>query len=512
MLQLQVNTIYPINPEYRYITRLERLDLDEERINDLRRNKGFIVTEPVGIKKDVKDYNGIFSTRFGQTLQDMNPYANRYSCPCKNPDLQGRVYLGQTCPLCGEKVRRVGDELDYFGYIILDDPYKIIHPNLFKSIEFIIGSKVLKNILVINDPKNEDGYSIDFQKPKDEPYFGIGIIKFIKYIDEILSYYINQNPNKRKYYDDIMENKSILFTQSIPVYTTLLRPFRIEGEKFFFEGANSIYQLMAKLAAQVNQKNLAMMKKSNKPKDSLLWQLQEQYNTLYTGIEECLAKKKGTIRSCYGGRYDWTARCVISSDPTLKIDQIRLPYHALVELLQQVIINTLHTIDGISYDKAYKIWYKAQIKKSERVYRIIKQIIKSYNNGKGIPVFINRPPTIQYGSILYMNVVGINDNYTMSIPLQILTPLVADFDGDALSIRWIINESVRQRAEEVFSPKYAFFISRNDGLFNNDVNHQRDVIIVASGLSNMCRKYYSEAELAEIRDCQNAPLEEEYIA
>lgn len=504
--QLQVNTIYPINPEYRYVTKLERLDLDQERINDLRKNKGFIVTEPVGIKKDIKEYNGIFSTRFGQTLQDMNPYANRYSCPCKNPKLQGRVYLGQVCPICGEKVRRIGDELDYFGYIVLDDPYKIIHPNLFKSIEFIIGSKILKNILTLNDPKNEDGFSIEPTRPKYEPFFGIGIIKFIDNWEEILTYYINQNPNKRKYYDDVMENKGILFTQSIPVYTTLLRPFRIEGDKFFFEGANSIYQLMAKLAAQVNQRQLSMSRRATKPKDSLLWQLQEQYNELYAGIEECLAKKKGTIRSCYGGRYDWSGRCVISSDPTLKIDQVRLPYHALVELLQQVIINILYTVDGISYDNAYKIWYKAQIKENRRVWDIIDQLIKTSNNGNGIPILINRPPTIQYGSILYMNVVGINRNYTMSIPLQILVPLVADFDGDALSIRWIINGSVRQRAEEVFSPKYAFFISRNDGSFNNDVNHQRDIIIVASGLSNMCRKYYTEQELQEIRDCQNTPI------
>ena len=180
----------------------------------------------------------------------------------------------------------------------------------------------------------------------------------------------------------------------------------------------------------------------------------------------------------------------------------------MVELLHQVIINILPTVDGISYDNAYKIWYKAQIKENKRVWDIIDQLIKTSNNGNGIPILINRPPTIQYGSILYMNVVGINRNYTMSIPLQILVPLVADFDGDALSIRWIINESVRQRAEEVFSPKYAFFISRNDGSFNNDVNHQRDIIIVASGLSNMCRKYYTEQELQEIRDCQNTPLKE----
>jgi len=39
-----------------------------------------------------------------------------------------------------------------------------------------------------------------------------------------------------------------------------------------------------------------------------------------------------------------------------------------------------------------------------------------------------RTPTINYGSIMAMRIVGINDDYTMSLPLQILTPFAADFD------------------------------------------------------------------------------------
>ena len=38
--------------------------------------------------------------------------------------------------------------------------------------------------------------------------------------------------------------------------------------------------------------------------------------------------------------------------------------------------------------------------------------------------------TISYGSILQCFCVGINDNFTMSVPLTILPPLAADFDGN----------------------------------------------------------------------------------
>lgn len=101
-----------------------------------------------------------------------------------------------------------------------------------------------------------------------------------------------------------------------------------------------------------------------------------------------------------------------------------------------------------------------------------------------------------------MRVVGINDNYTMSVPLEILPLLAGDFDGDALSILWIINKSVEAAAEEVFSPRYSMYISKNDGMFNNDINHQKDIIIAACGLIGLARKHYTDEELSIIRQAQ----------
>ena len=44
-------------------------------------------------------------------------------------------------------------------------------------------------------------------------------------------------------------------------------------------------------------------------------------------------------------------------------------------------------------------------------------------------------PTINYGSILQMFCVGYTDTLTMSVPLQVLPSLAADFDGKVRSIR-----------------------------------------------------------------------------
>lgn len=391
-MQMNVRLTYPYDPNFKYETVLERINLDKERIHDLQIGKGFVVSEPQSIKKDIKDYNGIFSTRFGQTLQDVNPFANKYSCDCKNPRLQGRIYNGIECPICHSKVRYVGEEMDYFGWIVLEDPYHLIHPNLYKSIEFIIGAKNLNNILTYAIPNDENGFPMmDYDKPKGEPYYGIGMINFYNQFDEILQYYINQSPNKMAYYEDILKHRDMVFVQSIPVYTTHLRPFRVDGNNFYFEEANACYNILAKLAYTINKSDMQMTKRTKKPKSDLLWEMQTQFNKLEKDIEESLARKKGQIRSLFGGRMNMTSRCVIGSDPWLRSYQIRLPYKALVEICQQVIINVLHRSYGISYDTAWKIWYKAKIQKDKRVYDIINGLIK--DSGEGLPMFINRPPT-----------------------------------------------------------------------------------------------------------------------
>ena len=145
-------------------------------------------------------------------------------------------------------------------------------------------------------------------------------------------------------------------------------------------------------------------------------------------------RKKGNIRSLFGGRYNFTSRNVITADPSLRIDEVKLPYSALLELLQPNIINILTKTYNISYTDAYKRWYAANLKKDKGIINIIRSIIhNSTDNHRGLPVLINRNPTICYGSILQMYVVDLSDTgdkfeYVMQLPLQILPLLAADFD------------------------------------------------------------------------------------
>lgn len=96
-------------------------------------------------------------------------------------------------------------------------------------------------------------------------------------------------------------------------------------------------------------------------------------------------------------RYNFSSRAVIAQNSQLRIDQVTLPYTMLVIMLQPQIINILNRLYNMSYSDAYNLVFKATAKKDERIASIIDTIIKN-STPEGLPVIINRNPTISYGS------------------------------------------------------------------------------------------------------------------
>lgn len=86
----------------------------------------------------------------------------------------------------------------------------------------------------------------------------------------------------------------------------------------------------------------------------------------------------------------------------------------------------------------------------------------------------------------------------MSISLQVLKPLCADFDGDVLNIFHILNTEFLHRCEIVFNPRNAMYISKMDGKFNKDVMVQRDTIINSNTMIRLGRNNYSQEDLDKI--------------
>lgn len=512
MGDLSIKYSYPSNDEFEYASILERLDLDLEKELDIYSGNGFIISEPKSIKKDLKSPDGIFSTRFGQRLGDMNPYIDRYKCECGY--LRSRINHGLTCPNCHTVVKYVDDNYNYFGWIPLKENFYIIHPNLYKSIDFFFGQgdkkdknkrSKLYNILNFAGKFDQEGHEIQQDSfPQDQPYFGLGMLDFKDHFDEIMDYYLKKYPKKKEYYDDIMENRDKIFTQSIPVFTTHLRPTDIHDNDMYYEPINGIYNMMNILVNKINNTKTRFTRKK-KPKNQLLFDLQIKYMELYEEIEKILSGKKGKLRGLIGGRFNFSSRCVIVQNPDLRIDQITLPYIELVITQQQKIINILHRTYNMSEQEAYYIWERSKVKEDPRVVDILNSLIHA--NPEGLQVLINRNPSIAYGSILSMYCVGMTRDYVMGVPLQVLTPLAADFDGDCLNIFHIINQAFGQRCDEIFNPRNSMYISKNDGNFNKAVCPQRDTIINLNTFIWLGRNKYSSNQMAKINNIRSRQKE-----
>ena len=412
-VRLNVQLTYPHSDKYEYVTRLENIDLDAEAQHDISTGQGFLVEAPMNsIKKDIKNVNGIYSSRFGQKLDDINPFADRYSCECG--ETTGRIMNGTTCPTCHTRVKYVDDNFKMFAWIVLKEPYHIIHPKFYESLEYLLGSskynierkkvKAAPKTKRINKPsklKNILNYSPEVDKhgilspcefkPDDEPFYGIGMMEFYQRFDEILDYYAQKNPKKKEYVDDIKEHRNLVFCHSIPVFTTHLRPIDVRNQEMFFDPVNGIYNMINKHAHNINN-DKRKMNQNIKIKNSELFKLQMKFVELCDEVLNSLSGKYGNLRMLIGGRYNYSSRSVIRQDPTLRIDQIKLPYVTLVKILQQRIVNILIRSYNMSPSEANDIWSKALAKKDERVAEIITMIIKA--NGEGLPCILNRNPRI----------------------------------------------------------------------------------------------------------------------
>lgn len=400
-LGIKVNYSYPHNPEYDYVAYMERINFDEEKENDLKKGKGFVISSPKAtLKKDIKNPHGIFSSNFGQRLGDQNPFMDRYSCQCGN--LKSAMNNGLVCEKCNTICKFVDDDFAMFGWIEIDKEYAVINPDIYKQLDNFFGrskyikdkkskrGSVLLNMIDFDQEMDQSGNIIGPKIKSNEPFYGIGMIEFQKRFDEIIDYYYAKN-KKKEIYEDIMQDKDKIFIHSIPVYTTLLRPMDIAQETMYYEKTNGYFNMMVRQAQLIN-KNKRQIDRNPRQKNLQLFRLQMKYMVLYDEIVDILNGKKGELRNLVSGRFNYSSRAVIKQNPNLRIDQVELPYTELVITEQQRIINVLHRTLNITYQEAYDKWFNAIGKVDKTIVNILYDIIHS--TPEGIPVLINRNPTI----------------------------------------------------------------------------------------------------------------------
>lgn len=164
----------------------------------------------------------------------------------------------QTIKECVEK-EITNEAIMRFGWIDLGYDYCVILPYMYKRIEALIGEQELLKILQPNSA---------IEASKDEPFNGIGMIKFKQWFSKIIDFYKDKT-HKEKQYLDIVRDRPLIFTSAIPVYNTYLS----SDYKIIRENTDGIYDEMVRLSYWISKENISVYR-LKKSKDELLFELQ----------------------------------------------------------------------------------------------------------------------------------------------------------------------------------------------------------------------------------------------
>lgn len=282
---------------------LEKLDWDKEKDQDIALGRGFIVSEPAITGKDTKSMYGIQSPLFASDWDDgEDAFSDRFKCQCGA--MKGKIFEGETCPECNTKIEFRDVNLSYTGWIVINN-HKIIQPIYYNKLASIIGPKVFAEIIKYDKFIDRDGHVQE--KPTDNnPFRGIGLIEFRERFHEILDYYKSKKKNKLEEIKEVEDDYKKVFTSSIPVFSSVLRPISFRNDSFFYSTIDKKYNSIFSSARLLNDTELYEKRRKKWTKDkrermdiaTILSTIQEKLMQLWDLIFDLINQKDGYIKIC----------------------------------------------------------------------------------------------------------------------------------------------------------------------------------------------------------------------
>jgi hypothetical protein len=351
-----------------------------------------------------------------------------YSCECG--ELEGNYYKGIRCEKCGSVVDEISAtvndvvlEIPYGGYILHPIAYLILKEikPMFNYLDIILDMKQMV-------PKELSDIGIT---GKGWSYVNQNLFNILESIRVKL---VPQSKRQRakEIIDFLYENRNIIFINKIVLSSKIHTMEKASNKHKLVDG--TVQPLLSAIL------DLLTYQSKNNFKihifDDVLHGVYKKYIEYITGICDTKVKKKKAIvrGNIYGACLFWTIRAVIN--PITKPhrgDEIWIPWEAAVELLSFHLINKLTkrgmtTQEAIEYKDCHILHY------SEVIDECFKELIAD-SPYPGIPVLMNRNPTIRTGSIVLVYITKIKfGSRVISISDLVLRNMNADFDGDNLNI------------------------------------------------------------------------------
>lgn len=495
------------------ITVLEWVDYEKLFQESINNETGFLIDDKIDYYSyfDRKDkegvleltyLNSIFSYKWGITDYDSVKVLDLlYSCNCGT--LRGVDKLGETCFNCGTKVERIKEK--EHGWFVLDF-HKIIHPfilYMLKEENSKIERKVRKSNKKKAQEENENeevevteedeeravlGLSEEEEKKIEEKpkkkrrgrkkiknddlpsgskkcyslMEALDLDKLdIKWKDILfeedskLEQFVLENFSKEKA-DLIMKYKDIWYTSKIKVIPRKYRYIKLDEVEVI--GTNTIEKHpMNTSYMNISQSVRALNEPYNRPsveiEDHLKFISHEIANICYLIFYDIGHDKYKYIRGeMYGRKFTNSARLVIeaiTSDEYDDIDVCELP----VEVFRNIYPSEIYkagTKLKIPPAKLKDLTSEGYTTTEEDIDLLINDIFPLCEE---LVAYVNREPDIYVTSMYGLKVKKLTRDMALRIPIFILPSMVADFDGDVLSVIAWETPQERKRIYETLGVK-----------------------------------------------------------
>lgn len=383
--------------------RVEKIPLDLECMSDLISGRGIRLYEVESFdKKHQKTKHGLQSEFFGTDFSSDWAFKDRYSCKCGT--YIGKANKGKVCERCQSRVEYHDIDLTKTGWIILDK-YEVLSPiysaKLAEALGKVDGEYILK--IIISRKYEEQGNPEFTDKELNmiyrHPFSYKGMLWLREHIEDVLTYYKRKKPSKAKLFEELESELSMMWTHSIPVYTSLLRT-ELPGEKGsknFKLKINTHFKSIIKTVNTINEYSAEeeLDYQNINAIDILLASIQKDIDQVFDITYKDLTEKTGVITSkVLGGRYNFSARNIIVPDSgTLRSDEVAIGYIPFMELYRYELQNEYQKITGCTPSQANNAWQKATNRFDEKFHAIIEHMLHNPEYKKYLGVLINRNPS-----------------------------------------------------------------------------------------------------------------------
>lgn len=346
------------------------------------------------------------------------------SCNC------GRTHVvGRTCPTCGSLV--LDEESKYKRYARIELEFYYVRDTELDGLVELMSSLPLNLTLA----KDEFGFSrlglsstpqvcelcqFDWNDELEE------IIVTPEITDETHASYEGLELIIKDQFPDLYENFKSLVNKYVLVVPAAYRMATFNPydayTKLSIPIMSSIYQAIVRLKYEVRE-TLANSTYTPSERVALKATLRRYCAKSPYWLSSVLRTSKETItRQVLSARIDDSGRAPIVGDPTLEIDQVKLPIHLAYELFRVDFIAYLAELEEISPEKAELKYTRAS-----------KEVLDKFAEYcKRRRVIMNRPPSLHRYNNMSFRVLLTTDQ-AIHFPPTSVVPFAADFDGDMMS-------------------------------------------------------------------------------